>query len=79
MTDDNTAALEREAKAQKAAERAAEGALAMAEYEAEKLAVEANTARLRALRLEKEQADRKAAEALAAKPATKRQRASAAS
>ena len=39
-------------------ERARDAALAMREYEAEKLAVRANTARLRALRLAREAANR---------------------
>ena len=42
--------------AAKKEERARDAALAMREYEAEKLAVHANTARLRALRLAKEAA-----------------------
>ena len=41
-------------------ERARDAALAMREYEAEKLAVRANTARLRALRLAKEAGDKPA-------------------
>ncbi|MDB5558459.1 MAG: hypothetical protein JWQ36_1393 [Enterovirga sp.] len=67
MTEDDTAAQDRAAKAQKALDRAADGAKAMAEYEAEKRATDANTARLRALRLEKERLEREAAKA-AAKP-----------
>jgi hypothetical protein len=54
------------ARAQKAAE---DGRKAMKEHEAETARVDANTARLRALRLAKEAADRE--EALAAKPAGK--------
>ena len=38
--------------------QASEGAKAKAEHDARAIAVDANTARLRALRLEKEQADR---------------------
>jgi hypothetical protein len=45
---------QRSAMAAKKDERARDAALAMREYEAEKLAVHANTARLRALRLAKE-------------------------
>jgi hypothetical protein len=41
-------------------QRAEDGKKAMAEYEAQKLAVDANTARLRALRLEREAAAAKA-------------------
>jgi hypothetical protein len=57
------------AAAQKSA-RENDAAKAMREYEAEKLRIDANTARLRALRLEKEAADAKAAaeQAAAAKP-----------
>jgi hypothetical protein len=57
------------AAAQKSA-RDSDAAKAMREYEAEKLRVDANTARLRALRLEKEATDAKAAaeQAAAAKP-----------
>jgi hypothetical protein len=56
------------AAAQKIA-RDSDAAKAMREYEAEKLRIDANTARLRTLRLEKEAADAKAAaEAVAAKP-----------
>ena len=58
---DDTVAQDRAAKAQKAQDRAADGAKAMAEYEAERSAVDANTTRLRALRLEKERVDREAA------------------
>lgn len=47
-------AEQRSAMAVKKDERARDAALAMREYEAEKLAVHANTARLRALRLAKE-------------------------
>lgn len=47
-------AEQRSATAAKKDERARDAALAMREYEAEKLAVHANTARLRALRLAKE-------------------------
>jgi hypothetical protein len=67
MAQEDTAALDRAAKTQKALDRAADGAKAMAEYEAEKTAVDANTARLRALRLDKERAERDAT-AAAAKP-----------
>jgi hypothetical protein len=45
---------QRSAMAAKKDERARDAALAMREYEAEKLAVHANTARLRALRLAKD-------------------------
>ena len=45
---------QRSAMAAKKDERTRDAALAMREYEAEKLAVHANTARLRALRLAKE-------------------------
>jgi hypothetical protein len=45
---------QRSAMAAKKDERAQDAALAMREYEAEKLAIHANTARLRALRLSKE-------------------------
>ena len=71
MQEADAAAQDKAAKAQKALERAADGVKAMEEYEAERLAVDANTARLRALRLEKERADREAAEAAAAKPKAK--------
>ena len=47
-------AEQRAAMAAKKDERARDAALAMREYEAEKLAVDKNTARLRALRLAKE-------------------------
>ncbi len=83
MANDESVALDKAAKAQKALDRAADGAKAMAEYEAERSAVEANTVRLRALRLEKERVDAKAAKAAkaaegAAKPkARSRSRASA--
>ena len=75
MRDEETVAQERAAKAQKALDRAAEGAKAMAEYEAERNAVEANTARLRALRLEKERAEAEAAERAAKPKARSRSRA----
>ena len=45
--------------------QAREGIKAMADYEADKIAVRAKTARLRELRLAKEEADRIAAEAAA--------------
>jgi hypothetical protein len=48
------ATQERAAKVATKEERARDAALAMREYEAEKLAVRAKTARLRALRLAKE-------------------------
>ena len=67
MQENDTAALDRAAKAQKALDRAEDGAKAMAEYVADREAVEVNTARLRELRLAKEQSDRKAA-AAAEKP-----------
>jgi hypothetical protein len=51
-------AQQRAAMAAMKEERARDAALAMREYEAEKLAVRAKTARLRALRLAKEAADR---------------------
>ena len=66
--EQDTVAQDRAAKAQKAHDRAVDGAKAMAEYEADRSAVEANTTRLRALRLEKERVDAKAA-AKAAKTA----------
>jgi hypothetical protein len=66
--EQDNVALDRAAKAQKAHDRAIDGAKAMAEYEAERSAVEANTTRLRALRLEKERVDAAAA-AKAAKAA----------
>ena len=49
---------ERSAKSAMKAERERDAALAMKEYEAEKLAVRARTARLRALRLAKEAGSR---------------------
>ncbi len=49
-------AQQRAAIASKKEERARDGALAMKEYEAEKLAVRANAERLRALRLAREAA-----------------------
>ena len=49
-----------EAKFKKKEQKAQEGAQAMAEYEAAGRAVEKNTARLRALRLAKEAADKEA-------------------
>ena len=52
--------------AAKKAERERDGSLAMQEYQAEKTRVDANTARLRALRLEKEAAEAQAAAAKAA-------------
>ena len=67
MQENDTAALDRAAKAQKALDRAEDGAKAMAEYVAEREAVDVNTARLREMRLAKEQAERVAAKA-AAKP-----------
>ena len=67
MEENDTVALDRAAKAQKALDRAEDGAKAMAEYVADREAVDVNTARLRELRLAKEQAERKAA-AAAAKP-----------
>ena len=60
-SEENTIAQDRAAKAQKAHDRAVDGAKAMAEYEADRSAVEANTTRLRALRLEKERVDAVAA------------------
>jgi len=66
--EQDNVAQDRAAKAQKAHDRAVDGAKAMAEYEADRSAVEANTTRLRALRLEKERVDAKAA-AKAAKTA----------
>ncbi|NNM70972.1 transcriptional regulator [Enterovirga aerilata] len=68
MSEEDHAAQERAAKAQKALDRAADGAKAMAEYEAGRAAVEVNTARLRALRLEKERAERQASAAAAVRP-----------
>jgi hypothetical protein len=62
------------AAAQKAA-RDNDAAKAMREYEAEKLRIDANTVRLRALRLEKEAADAKAAADAAAKPKTAKSKA----
>ena len=59
--EQDNVAQDRAAKAQKAHDRAVDGAKAMAEYEAERTAVDANTTRLRALRLEKEGLDAKAA------------------
>ena len=59
--EQDNVAQDRAAKAQKAHDRAIDGAKAMAEYEADRTAVEANTTRLRALRLEKEGIDAKAA------------------
>jgi hypothetical protein len=53
-------------------ERAREGAKAMQEYEAEGRAVLKNTARLRALRLAKEAADKVEEAAKPAKPATQK-------
>ena len=67
MVEDDETALARAAKVQKAQDRAADGMKAMAEYEAERQAVDANTVRLRALRLEKERVEREAAKA-AVKP-----------
>ena len=67
MEENDTVALDRAAKAQKALDRAEDGAKAMAEYVADREAVDVNTARLRELRLAKEQAERKAA-AAATKP-----------
>lgn len=55
----------------KAAVRAMEGAKATAQYEAESQAVRDKTARLRALRLAKEAADRSAAPPAVAKKTTK--------
>ncbi len=49
-----------EAKFQKQQKAAEEGAKATAEHEAQALAVEANTARLKSLRLAKEAADKEA-------------------
>jgi hypothetical protein len=53
-------------------ERVREGAKAMQEYEAQSRAVHKNTARLRALRLAKEAADRVEEAAKPVKPATQR-------
>jgi hypothetical protein len=53
-------------------ERAREGAKAMQEYEAEGRAVLKNTARLRALRLAKEAADKVEGAARPVKPATQK-------
>lgn len=50
-------------------QRDADGKKAMSEYEAERIAVREKTARLRALRLAKEAADREAAAAMPAKAA----------
>jgi len=57
--------------AAKKAERERDGSLAMQEYQAEKTRVDANTARLRALRLEKEAAEAQAAAAKAAEAPAK--------
>jgi hypothetical protein len=66
------------AAAQKSA-RDSDAAKAMREYEAEKLRVDANTTRLRALRLEKEAKDaadaKAAADVAAAKPKTAKSKA----
>jgi hypothetical protein len=60
MTDRK--AVERQASAAaKKEERARDGVVAMREYQAEKARVDANTARLRALRLAREAADAVAA------------------
>ena len=73
--EEDNVAQDRAAKAQRAHDRAVDGAKAMAEYEAERSAVEANTTRLRALRLEKERVEREAAQsAQPAKPAPKKAR-----
>jgi hypothetical protein len=55
--------------------QARDGAKAMAEYEAERATVGQKIARLRALRLGKEAADKKAAEGVAAAKAAKPKRA----
>jgi hypothetical protein len=53
-------------------ERAREGTKAMQEYQAERVAVHKNTARLRALRLAKEAADKVQEAAKPVKPATQK-------
>jgi hypothetical protein len=58
MTTISKGVQERSAAAAVKAERERDKAQAMQEYEAEKLAVQANIARLRALRLAKEAAER---------------------
>src|SRR4051794_34964693 len=71
MTDTKT--VERQASAAaKKEERARDGVVAMREYEAEKARIDANTERLRALRLAREAADAVAAEPPAAVAAPRR-------
>jgi hypothetical protein len=65
----NTDAMERAEASFKKEERAREGAKAMREYEAESRAVLEKTARLKALRLAKEAADREAEPKKVSRPA----------
>ena len=60
MTSDDSGAQDRrETRAAKLQEKAREGGEARAEYDAAQLATEDKTVRLKALRLAKEQADKK--------------------
>jgi hypothetical protein len=65
----STEAMERAEASFKKEERAREGAKAMREYEAESRAVLEKTARLKALRLAKEAADREAEPKKVSRPA----------
>ena len=71
-TPKNTKEMERaQAAFHKKEAQAREGAVAMAEYKAAGAAQRAKTERLRALRLAREEQERKAAEAVPSKPAAK--------
>ena len=71
----NTKDMERaQAAFHKKAAQAREGATATAEYKAAGAAMRAKTERLKALRLAKEEADRKAAAAVPPKPAKAKKR-----
>lgn len=75
MANDLDGAKERaEARFKKAQQRATEGEKAKAEHDAKVLAVDANTARLKALRLDKERVDRETAAAAAAETQVKPKR-----
>lgn len=77
MANDLDGAKERaEARFKKAQQRATEGEKAKAEHDARVLAVDANTARLKALRLDKERVDRETAAAAEIPPKPKRVRSS---
>jgi len=74
MTTDVKTARQRATAMAAKEQRARDAELAMHEYEAEQLAIRANTERLRALRLAKEAADQEAADRQAAKAKVRKNR-----